>query len=273
MFATDRLGMDDDIFRWSDGFKIGVREIDEQHERLVALLNRLARHHTTKAPGEDLYRVFDELVSYATYHFATEERVMREAGVSEQHAELHRRAHQEFATKVVAARRSAETSSPDVTGDALIFVTNWLIHHILGVDRRLGEEVREAERRTGLRFSTDLPPTSARTTDVLLNAIDGLYERLGHNIAELRETNRLLQAELAKSQKNELDLRIAATAFEAQETIIICDARIRILRVNKAFAVTTGYESDEVVGKNPRLLSSGRQLPVTVPWPRVAIPG
>ncbi|MDD2701647.1 MAG: EAL domain-containing protein [Sideroxydans sp.] len=55
------------------------------------------------------------------------------------------------------------------------------------------------------------------------------------------------------------DLRIAATAFESQEGMIITDADNRILRVNKAFTRITGYEPHEVLGQDPKLLGSGRQ--------------
>lgn len=55
------------------------------------------------------------------------------------------------------------------------------------------------------------------------------------------------------------DLRIAATAFESQQGMTIADAGGNILRVNRAFTQITGYEADEVVGQNPRILSSGRQ--------------
>lgn len=54
-------------------------------------------------------------------------------------------------------------------------------------------------------------------------------------------------------------LRIAAVAFETHEGILITDAQAAILRVNKAFREITGYGTDEVLGKNPRILSSGRQ--------------
>ena len=54
-------------------------------------------------------------------------------------------------------------------------------------------------------------------------------------------------------------LRIAATAFEAQEGMLVSDSTNTILRVNNAFTRITGYSAAEVVGKNPRLLGSGRQ--------------
>jgi diguanylate cyclase (GGDEF)-like protein/PAS domain S-box-containing protein len=62
-----------------------------------------------------------------------------------------------------------------------------------------------------------------------------------------------------ESYEAQSDLRIAATAFESQEGMLITNADNEILRVNKAFTKITGYTLEEVVGKNPRLLSSGRQ--------------
>lgn len=54
------------------------------------------------------------------------------------------------------------------------------------------------------------------------------------------------------------DLRIAATAFNAQMGMTITDANHTILRVNQAFTDITGYSAEEVIGKTPHLLSSGR---------------
>ncbi len=62
-----------------------------------------------------------------------------------------------------------------------------------------------------------------------------------------------------ESYQAQNDLRVSATAFESQEGVLITDANSVILRVNKAFTDVTGYTAEEVVGKNPRMLSSGRQ--------------
>ena len=56
----------------------------------------------------------------------------------------------------------------------------------------------------------------------------------------------------------EAELRIAAAAFESQECMMITNADSVILKVNQAFVETTGYAADEVVGRTPGLLKSGR---------------
>ena len=64
--------------------------------------------------------------------------------------------------------------------------------------------------------------------------------------------------DISERKRLETDLRIAATAFESQESLLITDANGVILRVNKAFTKCTGYTADEVVGQTPRLFKSGR---------------
>ena len=56
----------------------------------------------------------------------------------------------------------------------------------------------------------------------------------------------------------EEDLRIAATAFESQEGMMVTDANKNIIRVNNALTQITGYTAEELIGKNPRILQSGR---------------
>ena len=56
----------------------------------------------------------------------------------------------------------------------------------------------------------------------------------------------------------EQNLQIAAIAFESQEGMMVTDANRVILRVNSAFSQITGYSEDEIIGKHPGMLSSGR---------------
>lgn len=63
----------------------------------------------------------------------------------------------------------------------------------------------------------------------------------------------------AEHARAEEQIHVAATAFEAQEGIMITDADQVILRVNRAFTDITGYSQSEAVGATPRLLASGHQ--------------
>ena len=64
--------------------------------------------------------------------------------------------------------------------------------------------------------------------------------------------------DVTELRKSEQELRIAAKAFDSQEGMFITDANGVIQRVNKTFVETTGYDAEEVVGKTPALLKSGK---------------
>jgi diguanylate cyclase (GGDEF)-like protein/PAS domain S-box-containing protein len=59
-------------------------------------------------------------------------------------------------------------------------------------------------------------------------------------------------------QENNAALKLAALVFESQQGIVITDADNIIIRVNKTFTEITGYSAEEVTGKDPCLLKSGR---------------
>ena len=69
-----------------------------------------------------------------------------------------------------------------------------------------------------------------------------------------------LSRDITVRKRAEESLHITASVFaNSQEAILITDANNNILDVNPAFTGITGYSREEVMGKNPRLLSSGRQ--------------
>ncbi len=109
---------------------------------------------------------------------------------------------------------------------------------------------------------------------LLQNGSYGPYEKEylhkeGHRVP-VRLSGRLLEREgkryiwssvedISELKRNEEILREAALVFEnTHEGIMITDPRIRIVRVNSRFSEITGYSFDEVRGKNPRFLQSGR---------------
>lgn len=63
--------------------------------------------------------------------------------------------------------------------------------------------------------------------------------------------------DVTEERATEAQLRIAATAFETHLGMLITDGNSRILKVNETFTRITGYSEAEVLGRNPRLLSSG----------------
>lgn len=85
------------------------------------------------------------------------------------------------------------------------------------------------------------------------------------NTIETASGQKLIQCvfrDIRQRRRDEMELKRAALVFEtSQELILLTDADSRIISVNQVFEEMTGYTPDEVIGKNPSLLSSGRHTP------------
>ncbi|ADI29875.1 EAL domain-containing protein [Methylotenera versatilis] len=91
----------------------------------------------------------------------------------------------------------------------------------------------------------------------------GAVRTLSNSIKVIRDASgRAIRAtgtslDITERKLAELEFRIAATAFESQEGMMVTDVNKIILRVNKAFTKISGYTAEEAVGQTPRLVSSG----------------
>ncbi len=76
----------------------------------------------------------------------------------------------------------------------------------------------------------------------------------------LEDTNHRLNIEVEQRRLSEEESQqLAGTMFASSaEGIMVCDADNRVQAVNPAFTGITGYTPSDIIGKNPRVLSSGR---------------
>ena len=110
---------------------------------------------------------------------------------------------------------------------------------------------------------TGEPAILNRVREVVGVRKNGAEFPLELQVSELRtDTGRLFIAaarDITERRRAEQELHIAATAFETGEGILITDRDARILRVNRAFTRLTGYSAEELIGRTPAMLKSGRQ--------------
>jgi hemerythrin len=71
-----------------------VTLIDQQHQELVNLLNRLNDAVKNNESREDIYRIIDDVIAFTRLHFATEEQLMIQSGYTE--IEWHKDKHKEL---------------------------------------------------------------------------------------------------------------------------------------------------------------------------------
>ncbi len=243
-----------DIFPWNDSFDTGLPEIDEQHRRLVQLLNSLASHIAFGSGVPEVSVLLDELADYAVYHFETEESIWHAHFSGDPLEVAHLASHRSFVDTVAKLRHAGTIQSLDSVLEAILaFLTRWLAAHILESDRRLALIVLAV--RSGMPLAVAKAHADAEMQGAnrrLIELILSIYEQLSGN------TLRLMR-ELAERKRDAEDLKLLTQAVEqSSSAILMTDLEGNINFVNQAFTAMTGYAAADVLGHNPRLLQSGK---------------
>tara|TARA_R110000751_G_scaffold65239_6_gene133623 strand:+ start:1027 stop:3735 length:2709 start_codon:yes stop_codon:yes gene_type:complete len=100
-----------------------------------------------------------------------------------------------------------------------------------------------------------------RQRALILSLVMGMLALLGawggrHYLSRLALAQQLSQR-IKEREQARAEAQIAAAAFQTHLGILITDARGRILKANDTFTRISGYSEAEVMGKNPRMFSSG----------------
>lgn len=136
---------------WNKDMSVGLEELDNDHQGLISIINRLADGAERGAAREELHRCLMALLRYTQFHFAREEAVMAACGVKE--LPEHKEEHIAFAEKIKKITDSFDDLSQDsalqVNQELLNYLTSWLRHHIMVIDmayRPLVENQAEAHQ-------------------------------------------------------------------------------------------------------------------------------
>jgi len=127
------------FYEWQANFSVGVNEMDEQHKKLIAILNQL--HDSMKAgkAAKEIGLIIDEMVEYTKFHFAAEEKRMTEKnyiGLASQKAE-----HAAFVKKAQEFQKEVNSGKLAVSLDVLNFLKDWLTNHILITDMKYSGKI------------------------------------------------------------------------------------------------------------------------------------
>ncbi len=185
------------LFPWNSSFETGLEVIDEQHQALVDLLNRLGQTLISSS-SDEVSSAFEELARYADQHFRDEELVWAEYLDGDSWFASHQLSHAAFLPRVLEIRARGEGKTRRQVVESLVmFLIRWLAFHILDDDKRLalcvaslqeGKSLEEAKAHSEKQMSGSMR--------ILIEAILQMYDELASNtIALMRETAARMRAE------------------------------------------------------------------------------
>jgi len=129
-----------DFFTWNDSYDTGIRIIDSQHKRLIAILNELFAAMEKGQGSAIMAKLLTDLNNYTVTHFSTEEELLKKSGYSDFAA--HKKLHDDFAVKVHQMQKDCAEGRISMSLRLATFLKEWLSEHILGTDKLYVEHLK-----------------------------------------------------------------------------------------------------------------------------------
>ena len=122
------------LMTWTDKLSVGVAVLDDDHKKLVAMVNELYDAMQAGHGRDKLGPVLAALIKYTKEHFAHEERLFARTGYPA--AGPHKQQHEALTRQVVEVQEKyAAGNAATQSLDVMHFLRTWLVNHIQGSDQ------------------------------------------------------------------------------------------------------------------------------------------
>lgn len=128
---------------WDESYSVHVAELDQQHQKLFNLINRLYEMWESNKSGVTHLSamdemsvqcdVIDELEEYAVYHFTAEEEYLLKHQCPK--IEQHKKSHILFIYELQSMKKGIRFGEDITMADMIRFLIEWLRGHVLGTDK------------------------------------------------------------------------------------------------------------------------------------------
>ena len=122
------------LIEWSKDLSVNVEIIDNQHLKLINMINDLNDAMLNKTGKAEVEKIIKSLVEYTEYHFKTEEDLFQEYSYSD--SENHIKEHRTFVDKVLSFQQDMKNSKIGLSVFVMDFLSSWLKSHINGTDKK-----------------------------------------------------------------------------------------------------------------------------------------
>lgn len=132
---------------WQDRYSVGVDEIDADHREIISIINRLDEIMSSGKARDGLPSITERLVDYTRDHFRREETLMAQY----QYPEIgrHRETHNKFIAELDNIQAALARGNYAISISLFSLLRNWLIDHIMAVDRDLGKHINYCKSNIG----------------------------------------------------------------------------------------------------------------------------
>lgn len=130
------------MYELKDEYLTGIESIDMEHKKLFEIAEEAYQvlHNDYIADKYDnMCDILEKLKEYTIMHFEHEEQYMESIGYKKIFSQKIQ--HEEFKEKLEAIDLDEVDEDPETAiQEILTFLTDWLVNHIMHMDKAIGEE-------------------------------------------------------------------------------------------------------------------------------------
>jgi len=122
------------MLEWKEEYSLGLQEIDNQHIKLIELINRLYDAFIKRQQSDEVIKVIVELSEYIDVHFSTEEVYFKRFNYAE--TTEHIKEHHFFIEKVKEFQTQVKENKGRYVFNIINFLQDWLVNHVTVTDKK-----------------------------------------------------------------------------------------------------------------------------------------
>ncbi len=130
---------------WDDSLSTDIPNIDQQHKKLVELINKVSNAMKNSKGNEVLLEVVTELISYTKNHFRYEEQFMESIKYPklQEHKQVHKMVTEQVSELYEKIKEGKFVSSVQVSN----LLKEWISNHILKVDMHYAKYLKHIQKQ------------------------------------------------------------------------------------------------------------------------------
>lgn len=121
------------FFQWNDKMSVSHPEMDNQHKKLIDMINTFYDNIKSEKQKENLATLLDEMIKYTDYHFKAEEKIWNVPQYGQ--SEAHKAQHSQFVNKIKDVYQRFASGQTVMSMEVTGFLKKWLTDHIMGMDQ------------------------------------------------------------------------------------------------------------------------------------------
>ncbi len=129
------------VIKWRNSYNTGNDAVDQEHKKLVDLIEAMHKSNRDKEPKETVEKVLTEIVEYTQTHFNNEEALIEDKLYPS--LDDHKSEHKSFIKKVAEYKERLLKDFPDGRQELYRFLREWLVDHILDSDKKFAAYANE----------------------------------------------------------------------------------------------------------------------------------